>query len=141
MCGRRSKRDRKSQSSGLASMCDPGPNVNTQIVVALGKLALAVTLARSYIARDCYGFASLLGLTPALQYGSGGVALALGVHRLSTAHCTIFLANHAPEVYHWNRYILATLCVTYFFVYWAWDTANSSQANARDPPCPIKLVI
>ena len=42
------------QSSGLASMCDPGPNVNTQIVVALGKLALAVTLARSYIVRDCY---------------------------------------------------------------------------------------
>ena len=50
---------------------------------------------------------------------------------LSYCHCTIFLANHAPEVYHWNRYVLAMLYVTYLFVYWVWDTANSQKNKFR----------
>jgi delta24(24(1))-sterol reductase len=50
---------------------------------------------------------------------------------LSYCHCTIFLANHAPEVYHWNRYVLSVLYVTYLFVYWVWDTANSQKNRFR----------
>jgi len=50
---------------------------------------------------------------------------------LSYCHCTIFLANHAPKVYHWNKYGLATLYVTYLFVYWVWDTANSQKNRFR----------
>jgi Delta24(24(1))-sterol reductase len=50
---------------------------------------------------------------------------------LSYCHCTIFLANHAPETYHWNRYVLSVLYVTYLFVYWVWDTANSQKNRFR----------
>lgn len=50
---------------------------------------------------------------------------------LSYCHCTIFLANRAPEVYHWNRYVLSVLYGTYLFVYWVWDTANSQKNRFR----------
>jgi delta24(24(1))-sterol reductase len=50
---------------------------------------------------------------------------------LSYCHCTIFLANHAPKTYQWNRYVLAMLYVTYLFVYWVWDTANSQKNKFR----------
>ena len=50
---------------------------------------------------------------------------------LSYCHCTIYLANHAPSVYHWNGYVLAALYVTYLFVYWVWDTANSQKNRFR----------
>lgn len=50
---------------------------------------------------------------------------------LSYCHCTIFLANHAPKVYHWNGYVLAMLYVAYLFVYWVWDTANSQKNRFR----------
>jgi Delta24(24(1))-sterol reductase len=50
---------------------------------------------------------------------------------LSYCHCTIFLANHSPEVYHWNIYVLTMLYVTYLFVYWVWDTANSQKNRFR----------
>lgn len=46
---------------------------------------------------------------------------------LSYCHCTIFLANHAPSVYHWNRVFLTGLYVAYLFVYWVWDTTNSQK--------------
>ena len=46
---------------------------------------------------------------------------------LSYCHCTIYLANHDPQTYHWNRYFLAFLFITYLFVYWVWDTANSQK--------------
>ena len=50
---------------------------------------------------------------------------------LSYCHCTLFLANHAPSVYHWNRYALAALYVSYLFVYWVWDTTNSQKNRFR----------
>ena len=46
---------------------------------------------------------------------------------MSYCHCIIYLANHDPSVYHWNRAALALLYVTYLFVYWVWDTSNSQK--------------
>lgn len=50
---------------------------------------------------------------------------------LSYCHCTIYLANHSPSVYHWNRFALVALYVTYLFTYWVWDTANSQKNRFR----------
>ncbi|KAI9684706.1 MAG: C-24(28) sterol reductase [Trizodia sp. TS-e1964] len=50
---------------------------------------------------------------------------------LSYCHCTIYLANHAPSVYHWNPYALTALYLTYLFVYWIWDTTNSQKNRFR----------
>ena len=50
---------------------------------------------------------------------------------LSYCHCTIYLANHDPGVYRWNRAALAGLFVLYLFVYWIWDTANSQKNRFR----------
>ena len=50
---------------------------------------------------------------------------------LSYCHCTIYLANHDPSTYHWNRYFLAVLYVAYLFVYWVWDTTNSQKNRFR----------
>ena len=46
---------------------------------------------------------------------------------LSYCHCSLYLANHAPSVYRWNRPALVFLYVTYLFVYWVWDTANNQK--------------
>ena len=57
---------------------------------------------------------------------------------LSYCHCTIYLANHDPATYRWNRAALAALFVAYLVVYWVWDTANSqknrfkAQLNGND---------
>ncbi|KAI4270783.1 MAG: hypothetical protein L6R38_007016 [Xanthoria sp. 2 TBL-2021] len=50
---------------------------------------------------------------------------------LTYCHCTLFLANHAPSVYRWNRYALTVFYVTYLFVYWIWDTTNSQKNRFR----------
>lgn len=50
---------------------------------------------------------------------------------LSYCHCTIYLANHDPAEYRWNRYVLAVLYVAYLFVYWVWDTTNSQKNRYR----------
>jgi len=50
---------------------------------------------------------------------------------LSYCHCTIYLANHAPETYRWNRVALAALYVSYLFVYWVWDSCNSQKNRFR----------
>lgn len=50
---------------------------------------------------------------------------------LSYCHCTIYLANHHPDTYHWNPYALTALFVGYLFVYWIWDTANSQKNRYR----------
>ncbi|MCJ1392742.1 C-24(28) sterol reductase [Xylographa bjoerkii] len=50
---------------------------------------------------------------------------------LSYCHCSIYLANHAPSVYHWNRPALAVFFISYLFVYWVWDTANSQKNQFR----------
>lgn len=49
----------------------------------------------------------------------------------SYCHCTIYLANHAPSVYHWNRFDLSLFYATYLFVYWVWDTSNSQKNRFR----------
>ncbi|KAL8873015.1 MAG: hypothetical protein Q9174_001463 [Haloplaca sp. 1 TL-2023] len=46
---------------------------------------------------------------------------------LTYCHCTLFLSNHAPSVYHWNRPALVAFYVSYLAVYWIWDTANSQK--------------
>lgn len=50
---------------------------------------------------------------------------------LSYCHCTIYLANHAPTEYAWNRWALGALFVSYLFVYWVWDTTNSQKNRFR----------
>lgn len=50
---------------------------------------------------------------------------------LSYCHCTIYLANHDPTEYHWNRFFLAFLYAAYLFVYWVWDTTNSQKNRFR----------
>ena len=50
---------------------------------------------------------------------------------LSYCHCTIYLANHAPEEYRWNRYALVALYASYLFVYWVWDSCNSQKNRFR----------
>jgi delta24(24(1))-sterol reductase len=44
-------------------------------------------------------------------------------------HCALYLANHHPSEYHWNRYALAVFSILYVFFYWMWDSANG-QKNA-----------
>jgi len=50
---------------------------------------------------------------------------------LTYCHCTIYLANHDPSTYSWNKYALAALYVVYLFVYWVWDTTNSQKNRFR----------
>ncbi|KAK3377816.1 Delta(24(24(1)))-sterol reductase like protein [Podospora didyma] len=50
---------------------------------------------------------------------------------LSYCHCTLYLANHAPEEYHWNKLPLAALFISYLFVYWVWDSCNSQKNRFR----------
>lgn len=50
---------------------------------------------------------------------------------LSYCHCSLYLANHAPSVYKWNRWALVFLYISYLFVYWVWDTANSQKNRFR----------
>ncbi|KAF2456753.1 sterol reductase/lamin B receptor [Lineolata rhizophorae] len=50
---------------------------------------------------------------------------------LSYCHCTLYLANHHPDEYRWNRYALSALYVSYLFVYWVWDTCNSQKNSFR----------
>lgn len=50
---------------------------------------------------------------------------------LSYCHCTIYLANHHPSQYAWNKYALTALYVSYLFVYWVWDTCNSQKNRFR----------
>ena len=50
---------------------------------------------------------------------------------LTYCHCTLYLANHAPSVYHWNKYALGALYVAYLFVYWVWDSANGQKNRFR----------
>ncbi|KAJ5167092.1 ERG4/ERG24 ergosterol biosynthesis protein [Penicillium canariense] len=46
---------------------------------------------------------------------------------MSYCHCTLYLANHDPSVYAWNKYALTALFTSYLFVYWVWDSANSQK--------------
>ena len=50
---------------------------------------------------------------------------------LSYCHCTIYLANHHPDEYHWNRYALTTMFAAYLFWYWVWDSCNSQKNRFR----------
>ena len=50
---------------------------------------------------------------------------------LSYCHCTIYLANHAPSVYRWNRIALVALYISYLLAYWVWDTTNSQKNRFR----------
>ncbi|EOO01052.1 putative delta(24(24))-sterol reductase protein [Phaeoacremonium minimum UCRPA7] len=50
---------------------------------------------------------------------------------LSYCHCTLFLANHHPDEYRHNRWVLAAMFVCYLFVYWVWDSCNSQKNRFR----------
>ncbi|KAI1341402.1 ergosterol biosynthesis ERG4/ERG24 family-domain-containing protein [Xylariaceae sp. FL0016] len=48
---------------------------------------------------------------------------------LSYCHCTLYLANHHPSEYAWNKFALGALFVAYLGVYVVWDQCNG-QKNA-----------
>ncbi|KAH8911041.1 Delta(24(24(1)))-sterol reductase like protein [Coniochaeta sp. PMI_546] len=50
---------------------------------------------------------------------------------LTYCHCTIYLANHHPDEYRKNRYVLAGMFLAYLFVYWVWDSCNSQKNRFR----------
>jgi delta24(24(1))-sterol reductase len=50
---------------------------------------------------------------------------------LSYCHCTIYLANHHPDEYKWNKWALGFLYATYLFAYWIWDSCNSQKNRFR----------
>ncbi|KAL8761470.1 MAG: hypothetical protein Q9184_002405 [Pyrenodesmia sp. 2 TL-2023] len=50
---------------------------------------------------------------------------------LSYCHCTLYMANHAPSVYHWSRPVLVAFYVAYLLAYWVWDTTNSQKNRFR----------
>ncbi|KAL9599921.1 MAG: hypothetical protein Q9179_003400 [Wetmoreana sp. 5 TL-2023] len=50
---------------------------------------------------------------------------------LTYCHCTLFLSNNAPSVYHWKRPALVLFYIAYLAVYWVWDTANSQKNRFR----------
>ncbi|OAA57702.1 Delta(24(24(1)))-sterol reductase [Cordyceps fumosorosea ARSEF 2679] len=50
---------------------------------------------------------------------------------LSYCHCTIYLANHDPAEYRWNRAALALFYAAYLFWYWVWDSCNSQKNRFR----------
>lgn len=50
---------------------------------------------------------------------------------LSYCHCTIYLANHDPADYRWNRYFLVAFYAAYLFWYWVWDSCNSQKNRFR----------
>ncbi len=50
---------------------------------------------------------------------------------LTYCHCTLYLANHHPDEYHWNPIALILFTIFYLFVYWIWDTTNSQKNRFR----------
>ena len=77
---------------------------------------------------------SLLNPTRDMYYEKLGFMLTfwnLAGVPLSYCHCSIYLANHAPSVYNWNRMALFLLYVAYLFLYWVWDTANHQKNHFR----------
>jgi Delta24(24(1))-sterol reductase len=50
---------------------------------------------------------------------------------LSYCHCTIYLANHDPAEYRWNRFALVLFFAAYLFWYWVWDSCNSQKNRFR----------
>jgi Delta24(24(1))-sterol reductase len=49
----------------------------------------------------------------------------------SYCHCALYLANHDPSEYQWNKYALGAFVLAYLFVYWVWDTSNSQKNGFR----------
>ncbi|KAG6004633.1 hypothetical protein E4U54_000512 [Claviceps lovelessii] len=50
---------------------------------------------------------------------------------LSYCHCTIYLANHDPSEYRWNKTFLVFMFAAYLFWYWVWDSCNSQKNRFR----------
>jgi delta24(24(1))-sterol reductase len=49
----------------------------------------------------------------------------------SYCQCALYFANRDPAETRWNPYALLALFVSYLFVYWVWDTANSQKNGFR----------
>ncbi|KAB5539551.1 Delta(24(24(1)))-sterol reductase like protein [Coniochaeta sp. 2T2.1] len=50
---------------------------------------------------------------------------------LTYCHAIIYLANHHPDEYRKNPYLLGAMFVGYLFVYWVWDSCNSQKNRFR----------
>ena len=46
-------------------------------------------------------------------------------------HCALYLANHDPATYRWNRAALVAFALVYIFFYWMWDSANGQKNAVR----------
>ncbi|KAH6652730.1 ergosterol biosynthesis ERG4/ERG24 family-domain-containing protein [Truncatella angustata] len=50
---------------------------------------------------------------------------------LSYCHCTLYIANHHPSEYAWNKWALGALYITYLGAYYIWDTTNGQKNSFR----------
>jgi delta24(24(1))-sterol reductase len=55
---------------------------------------------------------------------------------LSYCHCTLYFANHLDTISEWSvpsarTPVVSALFVSYLFIYWVWDTANSQKNRFR----------
>ncbi|KAI9708823.1 MAG: C-24(28) sterol reductase [Bogoriella megaspora] len=93
-----------------------------------------VLMAHWLYANACCKGEEMIPITWDMYYEKWGFMLIfwnLAGVPLSYCHCTIYLANHDPSTYRWNRFALVFLYVSYIFAYWVWDTANSQKNMFR----------
>ncbi|RDA83152.1 hypothetical protein CP532_3190 [Ophiocordyceps camponoti-leonardi (nom. inval.)] len=95
---------------------------------------LFLVLAHYLYANACAKGEELIITTWDMYYEKWGFMLIfwnLAGVPLSYCHCTIYLANHDPSEYRWNRWALAALFTSYLFWYWVWDSCNSQKNRFR----------
>jgi delta24(24(1))-sterol reductase len=96
--------------------------------------AMFLVMAHYLYANACAKGEELIITTWDMYYEKWGFMLIfwnLAGVPLSYCHCTIFIANHHPSEYHWNRWVLALIYVAYLFWYWVWDSCNSQKNRFR----------
>ncbi|KAK5089088.1 C-24(28) sterol reductase [Lithohypha guttulata] len=91
-------------------------------------------MAHFLYANACSKGEELIPLTWDMYYEKWGFMLIFwnmaGVP-LSYCHCTIYLANHHPDEYKWNTYVMVAWHIVYVLVYWVWDTCNGQKNRFR----------
>ncbi|KAK5096946.1 C-24(28) sterol reductase [Lithohypha guttulata] len=96
--------------------------------------AMLLLLAHFLYANACSKGEELIPITWDMYYEKWGFMLIFwnmaGVP-LSYCHCTVYLANHHPDEYAWNKYAIIGMHFLYIFVYWIWDTCNGQKNRFR----------
>ncbi|KAL0929783.1 ergosterol biosynthesis ERG4/ERG24 family protein [Colletotrichum truncatum] len=89
-----------------------------------------IVMAHYLYAHSCSKGEELIVTTWDIYYEKWGVMLIfwnLAGVPLSYCHCTLYLANHDPSEYRWNRVALVIFTIAYLFWYWVWDSCNSQK--------------